>query len=56
MPQHEEIEIKAPLAEYEFDAGPDEPDADAVQAQALSRAMQGLARATSLDPDDGMDL
>lgn len=56
LPQHEEIEIKAPLAEHEFDAGPDEPDADAVQAQALSRAMQGLARATSLDPDDGMDL
>ncbi|TYO63356.1 conjugal transfer protein TraG [Bradyrhizobium hipponense] len=56
LPQHEEIEIKAPLAEHEFDAGPDEPDADAVQAQALSRAMQGVARATSLDPDDGMDL
>lgn len=25
LPQHEEIEIKAPLAEHEFDAGPVSP-------------------------------
>jgi type IV secretion system protein VirD4 len=48
--------VKAPLAENEFDAAPDEGDADAVQAAALNRSMQGLARAVSLDPDDKMGL
>ncbi|WP_024512005.1 conjugal transfer protein TraG [Bradyrhizobium sp. ARR65] len=56
LPQHEDIVIKAPLAEHEFDAGPDEPDADAVQARILNRSMQGIARAASLDPEDGIDL
>jgi type IV secretion system protein VirD4 len=56
LPQHEEVALKAPLAENEFDAGPDEGDADAVQALALNRSMQGLARAVSLDPDDKMGL
>ena len=56
LPQHEEIALKAPLTENEFDAGPDEGDADAVQASALNRSMQGLARAVSLDPDDKMGL
>ena len=56
LPQHEEIVITAPLAENEFDAVPDEGDADAVQATALNRSMQGLARSVSLDPDDKMGL
>jgi len=56
LPQNEEVVIKAPLAEHEFDAGPDDGDADAIQAQAMNRSMQGVARAVSLDPDDGMDL
>jgi type IV secretion system protein VirD4 len=56
LPQHEEVVLNAPLAEYEFDAAPDEGDADAVQALALNRSMQGLARAVSLDPDDKMGL
>jgi type IV secretion system protein VirD4 len=56
LPQHEDIVVKAPLAENEFDAAPDEGDADAVQAAALNRSMQGLARAVSLDPDDKMGL
>jgi type IV secretion system protein VirD4 len=56
MPQHEEVALKAPLADNEFDAVPDEGDADAVQALALNRSMQGLARAVSLDPDDKMGL
>ncbi|MET4121143.1 type IV secretion system protein VirD4 [Bradyrhizobium sp. JR1.5] len=56
LPEHEEIEIKAPLGEHEFDADLDEGDADAVQAQALSRSMQGVARTVTLDTDDGMDL
>ena len=56
LPQHEEIVVRAPLTENEFDAAPDESDADAVQAAALNRSMQGLARAVSLDPDDKMGL
>ena len=56
MPQHEEVVLTTPLAEYEYDAPPDEGDADAVQAVALNRSMQGLARAVSLDPDDKMGL
>jgi type IV secretion system protein VirD4 len=56
LPQHEDVVIKAPLAENEFDAGPEEEDGNAVQATALNRSMQGLARSASLDPDDQMDL
>ncbi len=56
LPQHEEVTIKAPLAENEFDAAPDDGDADAVQATALSRSMQGIARSVSLNPDDKMGL
>jgi type IV secretion system protein VirD4 len=56
LPQHEEIAVRAPSRESEFDAGPDEPDAEAIQASALSRSMQVIARAVSLDPDDGMGL
>ncbi|WP_316196053.1 MULTISPECIES: conjugal transfer protein TraG [unclassified Bradyrhizobium] len=56
LPQQEEVVVKAPLAENEFDAAPDESDAEAVQASALNRSMQGLARAVSLDPDDKMGL
>jgi type IV secretion system protein VirD4 len=56
LPHHEEIVITAPLAENEFDVVPDEGDADAVQATALNRSMQGIARSVSLDPDDKMGL
>jgi type IV secretion system protein VirD4 len=56
LPQHEDVVIKAPLVENEFDAAPDDGDADAVQARALSRSMQGIARSASLDPDDSLDL
>lgn len=56
MPQHEEVVLKAPSADNEFDAAPDEGDADAVQAVSLNRSMQGLARAVSLDPGDKMGL
>jgi type IV secretion system protein VirD4 len=56
MQQHEEVVLNAPLAENEFDAPPDEGDVDTVQAVALNRSMQGLARAVSLDPDDKMGL
>jgi type IV secretion system protein VirD4 len=56
LPQHEDVVVKAPLAEHEFDGGPDDGDADTIQALALNRSMQGVARAVSLDPDDGMDL
>jgi type IV secretion system protein VirD4 len=56
LPQHEEIVVRAPLTDNEFDAAPDDSDADAVQAASLNRSMQGLARAVSLDPDDKMGL
>ena len=56
MPQHEDVVIKAPRAENEFDAVPDEGDTDALQAAASTRSMQGLARSVSLDPDDKMGL
>jgi type IV secretion system protein VirD4 len=56
LAQHEDVVIKAPLAENEFDAGPEEEDGNAVQATALNRSTQGLARSVSLDPDDQMDL
>jgi type IV secretion system protein VirD4 len=56
LPQQEEVIVNAPIAENEFDAAPDESDADAVQAASLNRSMQGLARAVSLDPDDKMGL
>jgi type IV secretion system protein VirD4 len=56
LPQHEDVVIKVPLAENVFDAAPDEGDTDALQATALNRSMQGLARSVSLDPDDKMGL
>ncbi len=56
LPQHADIVVRASLTENEFDAAPDEGDADAVQASVLNRSMQGLARAVSLDPDDKMGL
>jgi type IV secretion system protein VirD4 len=56
LPQHEEVVIKTPLVDNEFDAISDEGDTDALQASALNRSMQGLARTVSLDPDDKMGL
>jgi type IV secretion system protein VirD4 len=56
LPQQEEVVLTTPLAEYEYDAPPDDGDAAAVQAVSLNRSMQGLARAVSLDPDDKMGL
>ena len=35
LPQHEDVVIRAPLVENEFDAAPDDSDADAVQAAGL---------------------
>ena len=54
LPQQEEVVFTSPSVDNEFDAAPDESDADAVQAAALNRSMRGLARAVSLDPDDKM--
>ena len=45
LPQPDELVITSPRAETEFDAHPDDGDADAVQARALNGSMQGLARA-----------
>jgi type IV secretion system protein VirD4 len=56
LPQQGDLVVTAPLTEYELGVAPDEGDADVVQATALNRSMQGLARAVSLDPDDKMGL
>ena len=56
LPQHEDVVIRAPLIENEFDAASDDGDNDAVQARALSRSMQGIARSVTIDPDEPMDL
>lgn len=56
LPRHEDVVIKAPLVENEFDAAPDESDADAAQARALSRSIQSVARSVTIDPDDPMNL
>jgi type IV secretion system protein VirD4 len=56
LPQQQDVVIKAPLVENEFDAMPDKGDTDALQSTALSRSMQGLARSVSLDPEDKMGL
>ena len=56
LAQQEEVVLTTPLTEYELGVAPDEGDADVVQAAALNRSMQGLARAVSLDPDDKMGL
>jgi type IV secretion system protein VirD4 len=56
LPQQGDLVVTAPLTEYELGVAPDEGDADVVQAAALNRSMQRLARAVSLDPDDKMGL
>jgi type IV secretion system protein VirD4 len=56
LPPHEEVEVRAPFIENEFDAVSHEGDADVLQAAALNQSMQGLARSVSLDPDDKMGL
>jgi type IV secretion system protein VirD4 len=56
LPQQGDLVVTAPLTEYEFGTAPDEEDTEVVQAAALNRSMQGLARAISLDPDDKMGL
>jgi type IV secretion system protein VirD4 len=56
LSQNEELVINSPRSEMEFEAEPDDGDADAVQARALNGRMQSLARAVSLDPDDDMGL
>jgi type IV secretion system protein VirD4 len=56
LPQQEEVAIRAPLVENEFDAALDEGDTDPLQAAAQSRSLPGLARSVSLDPDDDMGL
>ncbi|MDP0926538.1 conjugal transfer protein TraG [Paracoccus onubensis] len=59
LPEHVEVvhEKKAPAPESEFTMMLDEESADSTrQRRALQRQMNGLARTTSLDPDDGMEL
>jgi len=56
LPQQGDLVVTAPLTEYEFGTASDEEDTEVVQAAALNRSMQGLARAISLDPDDKMGL
>ncbi len=56
LPQDEKLVVNSPRSEMEYDADPDDGDADAVQARALNGRMQSLARSASLDPGDDMGL
>ena len=56
LPEHEEIVAKAPALDNEFDATPEDADVEDVQVRTLSRRMQGIARAASLDPADDLGL
>jgi type IV secretion system protein VirD4 len=56
LPGNEKLVINSPRSEIEYDADPDDADADAVQARALNGSMPALARSVSLDPDDDMGL
>jgi type IV secretion system protein VirD4 len=56
LPQNEKLVVNSPRSEMEFEADPDDGDADAVLARALNGRMQAIARSVSLDPDDDMGL
>jgi type IV secretion system protein VirD4 len=56
LSEQEKVVIRAPLLENEFETAADCGDADVLQARRLRRAMQGVARSASLDPDDNMGL
>ncbi len=56
LPQQEEVVLHPPLTEYDYDSARNEDDNDASQAAVLTRSMQRLARAVSLDPGDSMGL
>ena len=57
IPEHEAIAPERPApAREEFTALDDEPDDDAQRAKELQDRFRGVARQTSLDPDDGIEL
>ena len=56
LPQNEKLVVNSPRSEMEFDADPDDGDANAVEARALNGRIQAIARSVSLDPDDDMGL
>jgi type IV secretion system protein VirD4 len=56
LPEHEDIEPKRPVQQYEFELDADEPDDDAIRRRALDRTMGQVARQASLDQNDGIEL
>jgi type IV secretion system protein VirD4 len=56
LPEHEAIVCEQPKPAPEFALVEDEPDDDAVQAQAMNQNFRGVARQVVLDPDDGLGL
>jgi len=56
LPEHEEIEPERAHATPEFNFGEEEPDDDALRARALRQQVRGLARQTTMDPGDGMQI
>jgi type IV secretion system protein VirD4 len=58
LPEHEDIEPSkpAPVSEFAFEDGSEEPDDEAVRLAELRRQMGGFARQASLDPADDLGL
>jgi type IV secretion system protein VirD4 len=56
LPEHEEVTPRTPDPAAEFELGSDEPDDDAPRFKIVQDKMSNLARQTSLDPGDHMEL
>jgi type IV secretion system protein VirD4 len=56
LPEHEEVTPRPPDPAAEFELGSDEPDDDAPRFKIVQDKMSNLARQTSLDPGDHMEL
>jgi len=56
LPEHEEVTPRLPDPAAEFELGSDEPDDDAPRFKIVQDKMSNLARQTSLDPGDHMEL
>ncbi|GAA0610898.1 conjugal transfer protein TraG [Paenochrobactrum glaciei] len=56
LPEHEEIITPPPSPSQEFEFLDDEPNLDAVRADAIRARMRLVARRAALDPGDGIEL
>ena len=56
LPDHEAIGFETPKPSLEFALLDDEPDDEAVRAEAMHQRFGNVARQAALDPDDGLPL